>query len=276
MPVIPTLTSFPSGPDLAGAAAAADQLRQRQFEAVLNYQMQQDRLAQEAQADAIRIQLAREQIEARKVETEMELQAKQKMVEQEALQRQHQAQVLAEYRKAQLGLSERRADAAEEAAAWKIDQAANNMARRFQFDRLFAKYQPELGDEAAARRAGFESGLFAPVRPASGQSPFPALNFQLRQLDSEERSLMNKYPGITASMIKSEDQAALADIQRRRRELQIPPGVTNAPSATVTGTNAPPGLSMTGAATNEVIRRDKNGRRVVFDLTTKKPIRYAD
>lgn len=59
-------------------------------------------------------------------------------------------------------------------------------------------------------------------QPPKLASPYPELNFQAKQLAAEEASIMRKYPGPMVLTIPPEDKAALADIQRRRQELQPP------------------------------------------------------
>lgn len=280
MPVIPTLSSFPSGPDLVGAASSADQLRQRAVEAALNYRLQQDRLAQEAQADAMRIQLGREQIEAQRIENEARL----KVQERQLLQKQHEDAIQKAYNDSRLGLDERRLNQDEEVAAWKIDEASKSMQQQYDYERVRARnmalgMKEQEASEAAMREVGFGATGFAGSLSGTREpSPFPELNFKARQLDAEERNLMRKYPGITAMTISPEDQTALAEIQTRRRELQIPNGIqtattTNAPPAmpVSTATNAPgAGLMIPTTATNApsvkypTAVNKKTGQRMIY------------
>lgn len=248
MPVIPTLSSFPRGPDLVGAASSADQLRQRAVEAALNYRLQQDRLAQEAQSDAMRIQLGREQIEANRIENEMRAEAAQKTIERQALQKQHEQEIQKAYNDARLGLDERKVMLDEEVSAWKIDEASKSMQQQYDYERVRTRnmalgMKEQEASEAAMREVGFGATGFAGSLSGTREpSPFPELNFKARQLDAEERNLMRKYPGITAMTISPEDQTALAEIQTRRRELQIPNGIQ-----TATATNAPPAMPVSTA-----------------------------
>lgn len=263
MPVVPTFSAFAKTPDLAGAAYNADQLRQRAVEAAINFRMQRERLAQEASADAARIQLGREQIEANRVENEMRIQATQRTLEREAIEKQHEAEISRAYNEARLGIDERRIAREEQDFQMRLENSARELQQRQAYDRArirnieILKMPEREASEAAMREVGAGMPGFAGSLTGREPSPFPGLNFKARQLDAQERSLMNKYPGYMAQTISDEDKAALADIQKQRRELQIPAGVqtstaTNPPPSSVSVTNAPgAGLTIpTGVTTN--------------------------
>lgn len=279
MPVIPTYRAGVGAADLSGAYLGAR------------------RIAQEAYSDAARIQLGREQLAQQAVANEMELAVKREALARQAMKQQQEAEIVKAYRETQIGLRQRELANDEAITAMRLEDAAREFEEQQRYSRRFKELEPTLGAEGAARQASLErggTGLSAALNQPQGPSAISGLNFQLSQLNAMERSIMDKYPGITARRISGEDKTKLDDIQKRRAELQIPqsvqqPPVTstsqsrqgymfppmpgNVPAGTqippMIGGEAPAGSTFIGASTGANVAptlrvvRDKNGKLVI-------------
>lgn len=252
MPVVPSFSGYAPTPDLAQAYLGGQEL-----------QLGRDRLRQQAAADSARISLGYAELQQRAVANEMELAAKKELLSRQALKTAQEQEIEKAYRETQLGLRQRELQNEEALAQMRIQEATRDFDRQMGYRNLVQKYAPTMGLEEAARRAALElggTGFSTALERPQAASPFPELNFRMKQLDEEEESIMRKYPGMTGMAIRPEDQAKLADIDRRKRELEVPSSLrsntsTNAPS----GTNAPKTIRVV---------RDANGKLVIQRSTS--------
>lgn len=160
MAVIPSFSGFAATPNLVGAATAADTLRQRSAESAMEFMLAQDRLAQQAAADAARIGIARQQLESEEKQTLMQLQASKETHERERLRREHEDEVMAAYRKAQIDISKGHLAVEEKNLFNKTQEAAAELSRQQAYDRLFqAGVAKGLSPQEAARQAILQSGI---------------------------------------------------------------------------------------------------------------------
>lgn len=238
MPVIPSFGSYAAKPDLAQSYLGGQRLA-----------LARDELAQEAAQAAARISLGYEQIAANRVANEMELAAKREVLSRQALMKAQEQEIEKAYRETQFGLRERELAQEDAMNQMRIREAANDFAAQQEYR---AMVDSGVAPDAAMRRVGFgQPGFSNAIEAPRGTSDVPALNFQLSQLNAMERSIMDKYPGITARRVSPDDRKQLDDIQQRRAALQVPLSLQQpAPS----GTNS-----------NRTLRvvRDANGKLVI-------------
>jgi len=152
MPVIPSFSGFAPAPDLAGAYLSGQRL-----------ELDRARLAQEASEAAMRAQIARQQIEAQKVNNELEWNARREIAAQTALKEDQNREVERAYNQQRLALTERQIKAQEEQATMKLKEAQRDLETRQAFlalrQRLIDQGVPE---EEAAQQAFRAVGFGVP------------------------------------------------------------------------------------------------------------------
>lgn len=299
MPVVPSFRGYAETPNLASAFLGGQ-----------NIQLGRERLAQEAASDAARIALGRQQLQAQQVANEMEWAARKDIAAREAMQKAQEAEIEQSYRQTQLGLMERRLRDDEAITQMKLQEAASGFEREQRYSRLQQQHylrrkaagEPE--DEArrnSAADALYEvggTGVSSAFGATREPSALPEFRFRYQFLQDQIKELARPYQGDEAALMPDTVKDQIAELRRQQgmlAPLQSPamgtttnltPAITQPsmippmPGQVPSGTQIPPMIGQiypptTNAPDNEVIRRTKDGRRAVFDATTKRFLRYA-
>ena len=270
MPVIPSFSGFASTPNLGSDYLGG-----------VNAAQSANKVAQDAFADAQRIQLGREQIAGEQVRAQMHLDATQKTLDMQHLIEQHRAEVLAAYRTAQLGMEDGRLKVEQANSKVRIDAAARQMQAEQNYERVRqAKIDAGMSEreasEAAMREVGFGAAGFNRAFPGAGGPPKPDFETTTRIKDIEGRiaqensAMLRMKPsdfigeGDTTSQEQFQNaaathQARLRDLGRQRdalfgrtkspsanapRELTPPPTMTATTPAPAPSPVANPGLTI--------------------------------
>ena len=237
MSLIPTYSPNVGAPDLAGAYLG------------------RQRIQQQAASDAARISLGYAQLQQEAVANEMQLAATKEAQSRTALKAAQEAEIQKAYNETQLGIQQRNLQLQEQKNQQDILKAAQEFDRMQGYQRRVNELSKTIPLEEAARQAILETGgtglSTALERPAE-PSPVPALNFQLKQLEDAEQSIMSRYPSLSSRRLKPEDEAAIEGIRKSRSQLQIPQDLIQ---KTQTGTNTTPKMLR--------VVRDSNGKLVI-------------
>jgi len=198
MPVIPTFSSYAPAPNLAQSYLA------------------QQRLQQEAAADAARIGLGYAQLQQRAVENEMQLAAQKETLAKENLRKAQEAEVEKAYRESQLGIAQRQLQQQELVNQMKVKEAAQQMDAAQQYQRMVDAGVPP---DAAMRRVGFGTPGFASVIAPQKTSDLAASKFQYQIYEGQIRDLQQPYQGVTAALMPPEVKSQIEDLRKKQSAL---------------------------------------------------------